>query len=51
MVGFRIIIDTIEGAAKLSQGMEQDHDTIIKALEEGSPADRALAARMKGKKY
>jgi transcriptional regulator len=51
IVGFRILIDEIQAASKLSQNRdEQSYRQVIDRLEEGNESARAVAAEMKKRK-
>ena len=48
IVGFKIVIDEIQAAYKLSQGREEDHPRIIQELEEQQASGaKAISAKMK----
>jgi transcriptional regulator len=46
IVGFRIVVASLEGAYKLSQGREADHPRIIEELERRGSAASAVARAM-----
>lgn len=50
IVGFKIVINEIQAAYKLSQGREEDHPKIIDELKERDHLSRAMAATMGKKK-
>lgn len=49
VVGFKIRIDEIQAAYKLSQGREHDHPEIIKNLEKRDPGSQAIAKEMQNR--
>lgn len=49
IVGFKISINEIQAAYKLSQGREEDHPQIIKELEKRGAGSRQIARAMKKK--
>ncbi|MBT8183590.1 MAG: FMN-binding negative transcriptional regulator [Eudoraea sp.] len=50
VVGFKIEINEIQAAYKLSQGREHDFDAITEALEEREDASKAISKAMKNKR-
>lgn len=52
IIGFKITINKIQAAYKLSQGREHDHPKILKELEDnGNDGSKAIASEMKKRLY
>lgn len=47
IVGFEILITNLQAVKKVSQNRQQDHPSIIDALEKRGPAEKAIANEMK----